>query len=159
MATVITADDSVVEVSVSEQRVDINVLESIVEVISAQGGPQGPRGSQILSGVGAPSIVIGLIGDQYIDTTNGYLYGPKTELGWGAGVLLGNGLKISDVSYVHIQFTPASTWTIDHTLGFVPNATFVDLSGNAMEGDYQYTTSNQIVVSFSESVDGVAYLS
>ena len=40
----ISVDESTVEVTVSDQRVDINICENVVEVIAGDSGPQGPAG-------------------------------------------------------------------------------------------------------------------
>ena len=58
--------------------------------VGAQGiqGPQGPQGlqgaigSQILTGSGAPSSGVGVLGDFYLDTNNGNYYS-KASGGWG----------------------------------------------------------------------------
>ena len=158
MANKISIDDSTVEVSIVEEVVNVNVCENIVEVSIGETGPQGARGSQILSGAANPSPVVGLIGDQYINTTSGFLFGPKTESGWGSGVLLGTGLKIEDVSFIHYQTVPEDQWVINHGLDFKPNITVVDLNGNVIEGDYQYN-GNTINATFSQDITGAAYLS
>lgn len=137
----------------------VTVCENDVIVLSSESGPQGPRGTQVLSGPTNPSPVIGLLGDQYINTTTGFLFGPKTESGWGSGVLLGSGLKISDVAYTHYQTSSSTVWNITHELEFMPNVTAVDLAGKIIEGDYQYSGANTITLTFSESVAGAAYLS
>lgn len=52
-------------------------------------GKAGINGSTIVSGEGAPDLVIGLYGDFYLDTKNIKLYGPKNErVGWGIGISL-----------------------------------------------------------------------
>lgn len=138
--------------------VTVTICETDVVVLSSESGPQGPRGTQVLSGSTNPSPVIGLLGDQYINTTTGLLFGPKDENGWGSGVLLGTGLKISDVAYTHYQTSPSTTWNINNTLEFIPNITVVDLSGNVIEGDYQYN-GNTVTATFSQAIAGAAYLS
>ena len=158
MTNVITADTTEVIVTAVENVVNINVCENNVEVLVGDTGPQGPRGTQVLSGTGNPSPTIGLIGDQYINTTTGFIFGPKTESGWGSGVLLGSGLQINDVAYTHLQTTSSTVWTINHTLDFKPNITVVDLDGEVIEGDYQYS-GNTITATFSNSITGAAYLS
>lgn len=47
-------------------------------------GIAGQNGSSILSGKNAPGTTIGAIGDFYLNLSNGDLYGPKTNSGWGA---------------------------------------------------------------------------
>ncbi|MDO5106101.1 leucine-rich repeat protein [Capnocytophaga sp.] len=54
-------------------------------------GNTGADGNKILYGTTAPSANLGNIGDWYIDTQNGRLYGAKTAQGWGNGVSLNNG--------------------------------------------------------------------
>lgn len=58
----------------------ITVVESPSSVIITSGaqGPRGPVGTAIYSGEGAPGSGIGALGDFYLDTTNHYLYGPKS---------------------------------------------------------------------------------
>ena len=145
-------------VTVLEETVQVNVNDNSICVSVSESGPQGPRGTQVLSGTVDPSIVIGLIGDQYINITTGYIFGPKTELGWGTGILLGNGLSISDVSHAHYQTVESNTWSIVHNLEFTPNIIVVDLDGKVIEGDYEYNGST-IVAKFSNAITGAAYLS
>lgn len=60
-----------------------------LRVVSA--GPDGPRGSQVLSGTTVPedaTLPPVLDGDWYFRTTTKTLYGPYTSAGWGAGVAL-----------------------------------------------------------------------
>lgn len=149
---------SEVKIVVSDISAGVNICDQEVVVLSGNDGPQGPRGTQVLSGSTDPSVVIGLIGDQYLNTTTGYLFGPKTESGWGSGVLLGTGLKISDVSYTHYQTIVSNTWSITYSLGFTPNIIIVDLDGNVIEGDYEYN-GNTIIANFSDAIAGAAYLS
>jgi hypothetical protein len=147
-----------VTVTALEEIVQINVNDNSICVSTSETGPQGPRGTQVLSGTTDPSLIIGLIGDQYLNTSTGYIFGPKTESGWGSGVLLGSGLKISDVSYTHYQPVALSTWSITHTLDFTPNIIVVDLDGKVIEGDYQYS-GDTITANFSNAITGAAYLS
>lgn len=159
MTNSVRLQENEVSVSVLDEAVNVNVTENIVEVSLSETGPQGPRGTQVLSGTGDPSNVFGLVGDLYINTTTGFLFGPKTaEYGWSAGVLLGSGLQISDVSHTFYQTTPSSEWIITHNLGFNPSITVVDLSGNVVEGDYRYINGG-ITATFSEAITGAAYLS
>lgn len=159
MATKLVAPEPTVEVVVTDSNIDVKVTEVPTEIILGSSGPQGPRGTQVLSGPIDPSSVIGLIGDQYINTTTGYIFGPKTEAGWGSGVLLGSGLTIPDVSYTHLQLVASNVWTIVHDLEFIPNIVVVDLSGNTIEGSFQYVGLDTIVCTFSQSIAGSAYLS
>jgi hypothetical protein len=131
---------------------------SVAEVVVGTTGPQGPRGTQVLSGVGEPDISLGLVGDQYIDTDTGYLYGPKTESGWGIGIPLGNN-DPNDLGQIYIQNTPSAEWDIVHTLAFTPNIIIVDTAGTEVEGDYEYITPNHIRAVFTSPLAGKAILS
>ena len=46
-------------------------------------GEPGVNGKSVLSGTTAPAIATGVVGDFYLNTANGALYGPKTTTGWG----------------------------------------------------------------------------
>lgn len=62
--------------------------------------------------------------------------------------------------YAHSQGTPSDTWTIDHNLGYNPGGiTVVDSAGNIVEGAYDYTSTNQLIATFSGAFSGMAYLS
>lgn len=147
-----------VKVTVADTRVEVNVCEQDVVILTGESGPQGPRGSQLLSGNTNPSVSIGLIGDQYINTDTGYLFGPKTSSGWGAGVPLGNN-DPNDLGQVYYLTTPSTVWNITHTLAFIPNIVIVDLDNHVIEADVTYTGDNTISINFSHPVVGVAYLS
>jgi len=143
-------------VSINETNVDINLTEQIVNVDLGTSGPQGPRSTGLLNGVGVPSIGIGIIGDFYLDTSNMNLYGPKTNSGWGSPTGLA---QSQEISYVHIQSVPSSVWNITHGLGFTPNITVVDTSGTVVEGSYNYPNSSTVVLTFVGAFSGRAYLS
>ncbi|MDN5284538.1 MAG: hypothetical protein JWR38_812 [Mucilaginibacter sp.] len=51
-------------------------------------GANGSAGSVIYSGNTTPAASKGVIGDFYLDTSTGLLYGPKTANGWGTGFSL-----------------------------------------------------------------------
>ena len=138
--------------------VTVTVVNTDVTVTLGSSGPQGPRGSQVLSGAGDPSSAIGLIGDQYINTDSGYLFGPKSASGWGAGVPLGNN-DPNDLGQVYNQASPSTEWNIAHTLGFTPNVIIVDTAGNVVEPEIEYLSPTQIRATFSESIAGKAYVS
>ena len=143
-------------VSIDETNVNINLTEQISNIEVGTSGPQGPRGTGLLNGVGAPSAGLGINGDFYLNTSNMNLYGPKTELGWGSPTdLVGS----QELGYVHIQENASATWSITHGLGFVPNITVVDTAGTVVEGSYNYPNSNTVVLTFVGGFSGRAYLS
>jgi len=138
--------------------VQVTVTDSSVSVSLGTSGPQGPRGSQVLSGNVDPSPSIGLIGDQYINTDTGKLFGPKTTSGWGEGVYLGTN-DPNDLGQAYTQTSPSTVWNIAHTLGFTPNIIIVDTSGEVVECALDYVSATQITGTFSEAIAGKAYLS
>jgi hypothetical protein len=143
-------------VSVDETNVDVNVTQEIVDVELGTSGPQGPRGTGLLNGIGEPSPLFGIQGDFYLNTTNMNLYGPKTESGWGDPVdLVGS----NELGYVHIQEVSSSVWNITHGLGFTPNITVVDTAGTVVEGSYNYPDSDTVILTFIGAFSGRAYLS
>lgn len=143
-------------VSVDETNVNINLTEQISNVEIGTSGPQGPRGTALLNGVGAPSSSTGINGDFYLNTSNMNLYGPKTNSGWGSPTdLVGS----QELGYVHIQEVASATWSITHGLGFVPNITVVDTAGTVVEGSYNYPNSNTVILTFVGGFSGRAYLS
>jgi len=147
-----------VTVSIVDSSVTVAVEEAEVQLCIGNTGPQGPRGSQVLSGNVDPSPSIGLIGDQYINTDTGKLFGPKTTSGWGEGVYLGTN-DPNDLGQVYTQTSPSTVWNIAHTLGFTPNIIIVDTSGEVVECALDYVSATQITATFSEAIAGKAYLS
>lgn len=75
---------------------------------------------------------------------------------WGTG---GGGGPSGDLGVTFVQATPATVWTIDHSLTFVPNVTVVDSAGTQVEGEVELATGNQVVIRFSAAFAGTAYLS
>lgn len=134
----------------------VSIVDSSVEVCLGSSGPQGPRGSMVLSGAGVPSSAIGLIGDQYINTDNGYLFGPKSASGWGSGVPL---IGSEGLGQVYNQVSTSTQWNIAHTLGFTPNVIIVDTDGNVVEPAIEYLSATQIRATFSQPTAGKAYVS
>jgi hypothetical protein len=61
-------------------------------------------------------------------------------------------------TYVHIQSSASSTWTISHSLGRKPSVTIVDSGGNVQIGEVLYDSDNQITLAFAAAFSGYAYL-
>lgn len=62
-------------------------------------------------------------------------------------------------TYVFVQNTPSSSWTIVHNLGFFPNVTVIDSSNSTVIGDITYIDNNSLTLSFTAGFSGTAYLS
>ena len=136
------------------------ILEKDKVVVRNPGvaGPKGDPGTQILTGPGLPSNLIGKIGDLYIDTNSKITYGPKLNTGWPLNALFEAFNRDLLGQVFNIQ-SPSSTWEIHHNLGYNPNATCIDSAGNVIEGDISYPNENTIVIEFIGGSSGKAYLS
>jgi hypothetical protein len=141
---------------VNEDIVTLLIDEKIVTLNIGTTGPQGPRGTSVLSGSGEPSLSLGIVGDFYINTDTQEMYGPKTAISWGIPVDL---VTNQELGYVHIQSSPSSIWNISHNLGFIPNITVVNSFEEVVEGSYEYTSENTIRLTFDGPFSGKAYLS
>lgn len=62
-------------------------------------------------------------------------------------------------TYEHTQASPATTWTINHGLGYRPNVAVEDSDGNSLDAVLQWPTINQVVVLLGSSTSGKAHLS
>jgi hypothetical protein len=60
--------------------------------------------------------------------------------------------------YVHIQSIPATVWTIDHNLGKYPAVSIVDSANDEVMSEVNYTSTNQVVLTFSAAFSGKAFL-
>ena len=60
--------------------------------------------------------------------------------------------------YVHTQSTPATTWTINHNLGFRPSVELIDSGSQEIDGDISHPTVNQTVVTLNPATAGLARL-
>lgn len=62
-------------------------------------------------------------------------------------------------TYHHNQTSASALWTINHNLGIYPNVTVIGSDGSVVEGDIQFTSRNQVRLTFSQPITGNAYLS
>ena len=123
------------------QKKNVSVVETpvaeIIEVhdpgVAGPAGIQGPQGEQGPQGASGPA------GPQ----------GPQGPQGDPSG----------PVFYNHVQYSASNTWAITHNLGYWPNITVTDSAGTIIEGDIQYVDGSSVVINFSASFAGSAYLS
>lgn len=141
--------------------IDITVVEN--QVIISDTGLQGPRGTGLLNGSGAPEDTLGINGDFYLDVAfedgrpKYHLYGPKDNDVWPEEYV--DLFTLPESVHVHTQNTPSNSWTIDHNLGFFPNVTVVDSGETQVEGSVIYNNINRVTIEFSTAFAGKAYLS
>lgn len=64
----------------------------------------------------------------------------------------------SGAGYVHTQAVAASTWTINHNLGFYPSVALYDASGFEMVADVFNVSTNIVQVAFAAAYAGSARL-
>lgn len=148
-------------------------------------GPQGEVGSSIVikgsvPNVGALPSVGNSINDAYLVESNGHLYvwggsswvdagnisgpqgipGPTGPTGpTGPQGFTGATGSRGDGYYLEYPILiPSAVWTIPHNLGAYPNITTINSAGDQVEGDVEYTSLYQIVVSFSAAFAGKAIL-
>jgi hypothetical protein len=138
------------------------------KVIVKTPGPQGPSGRTILNGTSAPANNLGVLGDFYYNTTTTDFYGPKlTDLSWSGATVIKLVQEGTDYAYT-------SSWelaqvvgpvsgiysvTLTHNLGFFPNVTTKDSSGETVETGLDYIDTNTIKLTMAQPFSGTAYLS
>lgn len=68
-------------------------------------------------------------------------------------------LSAGQISYQHTQSVAATTWTINHNLGFRPAVTILSVGGKEMIAELLHTSVNQVQVFFDTAVAGIAVCS
>lgn len=105
---------------------------------------------------------------------------PNAPTQAGVGFTYGNGSNIVEVntggcvtrinlnpaitinqnsSFQFTQQTAATIWTIQHSMGLIPNVRLEDLSGADIQGQIDIIDDNNLRVVFNQAVAGRAYLS
>lgn len=64
----------------------------------------------------------------------------------------------SGASYVHTQSVAATTWTINHNLGYRPSVELLDSGSQEIDADVSHPTINQTVVTLIPASAGLARL-
>lgn len=59
-----------------------------------------------------------------------------------------------DANYVHTQTTPASTWSVTHSLAKFPAVDVVDSGGNWLLPDVLWVDANHVTVTFGAATSG-----
>lgn len=65
---------------------------------------------------------------------------------------------VNHVKYVHTQAAIASSWTINHNLGFFPNVTVLDNSNRILETYIEYNNINTATIIMNSAASGKAFL-
>lgn len=61
--------------------------------------------------------------------------------------------------YVHNQTSPASTWNVQHNLGYIPHITIVMDDGTVVVADIDNLSDNQAIIQFPSPYTGKAVCS
>tara|TARA_R110002167_G_scaffold276336_1_gene482309 strand:+ start:947 stop:1522 length:576 start_codon:yes stop_codon:yes gene_type:complete len=64
----------------------------------------------------------------------------------------------SSSTFTFTQALPAAVWTINHTLSKYPSITVVSTANQVVVGDASYTSTTQVVITFTAGFAGKAYL-
>ena len=84
------------------------------------------------------------------DLPYGGLQGPQGDPGEpGVG---------SDAHFEHLQTVASDSWLITHNLGKYPSVTVVDSAGDECEGNVNHISTSQVLISFSATFSGRAFL-
>ena len=90
-----------------------------------------------------------------IDVNTG---GCITRINLNPTITIDNSSAGGSANYTHVQSVAAITWTINHSLGFIPNVFVLDGNGIELIGTVDSATATTLVISFSQAVSGTAYL-
>lgn len=64
----------------------------------------------------------------------------------------------ADNNFLYVQGVASDTWTVVHNLNKYPAVSVIDSSGQTVEGDVTYSSTNQVVITFSAAFAGQATL-
>lgn len=60
--------------------------------------------------------------------------------------------------YLYTQATPATTWIINHNLGYRPAVELLDAGSQEIDGEIAHPSANQTVVTLNPATAGIARL-
>lgn len=95
--------------------------------------------------VAGPPAIVEIVGVGAVEVVEVSIPGPQGALCTGA-------------SYVHTQGSPATTWTINHNLGFRPAVAVLSVGSMEVEAEVTHTSVNQVVIGFVTATAGSARL-
>lgn len=86
-------------------------------------------------------------------TANDYLLTDPASGPWGRSTVRS---VVNSAAYTHTQSSAASTWTINHNLGYNPIVQVFTSGGVEVIADVVHTSPNQTVIYFSAPTSGFA---
>lgn len=111
--------------------------------------------SEIRVGIEADQILVGLVDDTVSVDAAEIEINPRVLLIEGPAGPAG-AAGSSAASHIHTQGSAATTWTINHNLGFKPHVSLFSVGGVEFEADVTHTSDNQSVVSLAVATAGSA---
>lgn len=90
------------------------------------------------------------LGELVYDTTDNTVY--RGNGSTAGGIPLGAGTP----AFVHTQGTAATSWTVNHNLGFRPSVEVLSVGGAEIDAAVLHTSVNQTVISFVTATAGSA---
>ena len=116
-----------------------------ISAVGPQGpvGPGGATGPVGVTGATGPQGVTGVQGATGVIGVSGAT-GPQGPAGGAA--------------FVFEQVSPATTWTINHNLGYRPSVELLDAGSQEIDGDVTHPSVNQTVVTLNPASAGLARL-
>jgi hypothetical protein len=61
-------------------------------------------------------------------------------------------------AFIYTQSTAAATWTVTHTLGFVPNNAEITIGGEVVDADIEFPDNTAVVITCATPQAGVLRL-
>lgn len=140
---------------------NVLVTTTVTQAVTiATVGPQGPPGATGSPGAtGAPgaaaTIVVGTVTTGAPGSS-----ATVTNVGTSGAAIFDFSIPKGDpnTGYVFTQSTPATTWTINHNLGFRPSVEILDSGSQEIDGEVSHPTVNQTVVTLNPATAGLARL-
>ena len=134
----------VIQVEPNQTVIEVDV-DSAIEVIGVEipeaGGAQ--RLDDLLDVDGA---ALGLSGQALVK---------QLDAIWRPGTVEGGG---GSAGLVHLQASPAATWSITHGLGRYPQVTVLDPQGERVFSDLDYGSINALTITHAAPLAGIAIL-
>lgn len=117
---------------------------------------------KVTDGLGTQS-PLSLSETQVVSSVNVEASGFQTPAGTSSQVLLADGTtgaisSFADNHYVHTQSVASSVWSVAHNLGKFPSVTVIDSGNNVVFGDVQFIDNNNVIITFTSSFSGKAYI-
>lgn len=129
--------DSILEITTTEPSV-VEVDENVIEVVIDE------RPVDVVMVDDSPDLVVDRVQVEVVDVAR---QGPQGIPGVGSG------------NYHHMQNAVASTWIVNHNLGYRPNVTAFNSADTQVEGDTVHVSVNQFIITFTSAFSGYALVS